>query len=264
VSGTLIVTGGSRGIGAATAELAARQGWDVCLSYRADAGAADQVVARCRAAGVGAVAVRGDVADETDVLRLLDTAQDRLGPLGGLVNNAGIVAPRSTVADLDAARIRRMFEVNVVGAVLCAREAVRRMGAGGAIVNVSSRAAQLGGPDEYVDYAASKAAVDTLTVGLAKELAADGIRVNAVALAFVETPAYRRFMTAEEAQAVLDSVNGFHPLGRHGHPSDVVEAILFLAGPGAGWITGTTLPVDGGVLAGRSPALQPELAAAAA
>jgi NAD(P)-dependent dehydrogenase (short-subunit alcohol dehydrogenase family) len=113
-------------------------------------------------------------------------------------------------------------------------------------------------------YSAAQAGRHALTKNLAIELAADGIRVNAVALAFVETPAYRRFMTAEEAQAVLDSVNGFHPLGRHGHPSDVVEAILFLAGPGAGWITGTTLPVDGGVLAGRSPALQPELAAAAA
>src|SRR4051812_36512874 len=181
MSGIAIVTGGSRGIGAAVARLAAARGWDVCLSYRTEAEAAQAVVAECVAAGAKALAVPADVAVESDVLRLFAAAGE-LGPVTALVNNAGIVAPQSRVEDLDAARIERMLAVNVLGAFLCAREAVRAMsvragGPGGVIVNVSSRAAQLGSAGEYVDYAASKAAVDALTVGLGHEVATDGIRV---------------------------------------------------------------------------------------
>lgn len=224
MSDTLIVTGGSRGIGAATAVAAARSGWDVCLSYRADSAAADRVAAACRDAGRSALAVRGDVADETDVLRLFDTATDRLGPPRGLVNNAGIVAPRATVAELDAARVRRMFEVNAVGAVLCAREAVRRMAVGGVIVNVSSRAAQLGGPGEYVDYAASKAAVDALTVGLAREVAARGIRVNAVRPGLIETEIHASGGRPDRVAELAGQV----PMGRGGTADEVAAAIVWL------------------------------------
>ena len=188
----LIVTGGGRGIGAATAGLAAERGYAVCVNYRSNERAADAVVARIKSAGGTAVAVGADVSKEGDVMRLFETVDAKLGPITALVNNAGILERQTRVDQMDAARIDRVFATNVRGAFICAREAVRRMstkhgGVGGAIVNVSSRAAQLGAPGEYVDYAASKAALDALTIGLAREVAAEGVRVNGVRAGIIYT-----------------------------------------------------------------------------
>ncbi len=243
----LIVTGGSRGIGAATARLAATRGYDVCLSYANRADAAQSVVKDCEAQGVRAVAVQADVAAEPDVLRLFATAQDELGAPAVLVNNAGIVAPKTRVADLDVARIEQMFAVNVTGAFLCAREAVRRMstrlgGAGGAIVNVSSRAAVLGGSGQYVDYAAAKAAVDTLTLGLATEVADEGIRVTAVRPGLIYTDIHASGGEPGRVERLESTV----PMGRGGRAEEVAEAILWLASDTASYVTGTILDVAGG------------------
>jgi NAD(P)-dependent dehydrogenase (short-subunit alcohol dehydrogenase family) len=247
MSGLLIITGGSRGIGAATARLAAQRGWDVCVNYRADRTAARQVVEDCRDAGVRALAVLGDVAAESDVTRLFATAQEELGPVRGLVNNAGIVAPRATVADLDADRIERVFAVNTIGAFLCAREAVRRMstargGEGGVIVNVSSRAAVLGGPGEYVDYAAAKAAVDTLTVGLAREVADEGIRVNCVRPGMIHTEIHASGGQPGRVDRLAPTV----PMRRGGRAEEIAEAILWLLSPASSYATGALLDVSGG------------------
>ena len=245
VGGLVVVTGGGRGIGAATALACASAGFDVCLSYRANEAAAQQVVAGCEQAGVRAVAVRADVGVEEDVLGLF-AAADRLGTVTGLVNNAGIVAPAGRVADLTRERIDQLMRVNVIGAFLCAREAVRRMstrhgGPGGSIVNVSSRAAVLGSAGEYVDYAASKAAVDTLTVGLAREVAGEGIRVNAVRPGLIATEIHET-TSPGRLQRLAPTV----PMGRVGVPEEVAAAIVWLLSDEASFVTGALLDVAGG------------------
>ena len=243
----VLVTGGSRGIGAATARLAAARGYAVCLSYRARRDAADAVVADIAAAGGRAVAIAADVADEADVVRLFETCDRELGPVTALVNNAGILETQMRVESMDAARITRILATNVVGAFLCAREALRRMstargGPGGAIVNLSSGAARLGAPGEYVDYAASKGALDTFTIGLAQEVAQEGIRVNAVRAGFIYTEMHA---SGGEPDRV-DRVKAFVPLRRGGQPEEVARAVLWLLSDEAGFTTGSFIDVTGG------------------
>jgi len=247
MSGVLLVTGGSRGIGAATARLAAARGYAVCLNYRARRDAADAVVADIMASGGRAVAVAADVAVEADVVRLFETCDRELGPVTALVNNAGILDTQMRVEAMDAARITRILATNVVGAFLCAREAVRRMstargGRGGAIVNLSSGAARLGAPGEYVDYAASKGAIDTFTIGLAQEVAQEGIRVNAVRAGFIYTEMHA---SGGEPDRV-DRVKAFVPLRRGGQPEEVAQAVLWLLSDEAGFTTGSFIDVTGG------------------
>ncbi|GAA1535007.1 SDR family oxidoreductase [Nocardioides humi] len=242
-----VVTGGSRGIGAATARMLAEAGWSVLVTYRTDPSAAQAVVADCSAAGVWAGAAELDVSDEHQVERVFGSLPAEAGPLRGLVNNAGIVAPTSTVADLRADRIRRVLEVNVLGVLLCAREAVRRMstergGAGGAVVNVSSRAAVLGAPGEYVDYAGAKAAVDTITRGLAVETAGQGIRVNSVRLGLIDTEIHARNGEPDRLARLAPSV----PLGRPGTPTEAAAAICWLLDDQSSYTTGAALDVSGG------------------
>ena len=246
-SGFVLVTGGSRGIGAATARLAAQRGRDVCIGYRDRAESAQAVVADCEAMGVRALAVAADVAQEQDVLRLFATAQAELGRLVGLVNNAGVLDRQSRVADMAAQRIERILDVNVLGAFLCAREGVRAMstadgGFGGAIVNVSSRAAVLGGAGEYVDYAASKAAVYALTVGLAREVANVGVRVNAVRPGLIETELH----ASGGEPGRVDRLGPSVPMGRGGTAEEVAEAILWLLSDQASYVTGSFIEVSGG------------------
>ena len=243
-SGFVLVTGGSRGIGAATARLAAERGYDVCISYRDRADSAQAVVTDVEAIGVRALAVRADVSEEQDVLSLFATAQGELGPLLGLVNNAGVLDRQSTVADLQTERIQRILAVNVLGAFLCAREAVRAMatsagGLGGSIVNVSSRAAVLGGAGEYVDYAASKAAVDALTVGLSREVADLGIRVNAVRPGLIETEIH----ASGGEPGRVDRLGPTVPMGRGGTAEEVAQAIVWLLSDQASYVTGSFLEV---------------------
>ena len=246
-NGFVLVTGGSRGIGAATAMLAAERGYDVCIGYRDRAESAQAVVRDCERIGVRALAVAADVAQERDVLRLFATAADRLGPLTALVNNAGVLDRQSKVVDLSAERIERILAVNVLGAFLCAREAVRAMstgngGAGGSIVNVSSRAAVLGGAGEYVDYAASKAAVDTLTVGLSREVADQGIRVNAVRPGLIDTEIHASGGEPGRVERLSSSV----PMQRGGRSEEVAEAVLWLLSDQASYVTGSVIDVSGG------------------
>ncbi|AUX29605.1 MULTISPECIES: SDR family oxidoreductase [Sorangium] len=247
MAGIMIVTGGSRGIGAATALLAARRGYAVAVSYLRDVGAAARVVDEIRARGGAALAIAADVSAEDDVVRLFQTVDGALGPVTALVNNAGVLDRQARLEDMTAARVQRILATNVVGSFLCAREAVRRMstrrgGAGGAIVNVSSRASQLGSPGEYIDYAASKAAVDTLTIGLAREVAAEGIRVNAVRPGIIATDIHASGGDPGRVERLQASL----PLGRAGTPEEVAHAILWLASSESSYCTGTLLDVAGG------------------
>ena len=243
----LLITGASRGIGAATARLAAARGWAVAVNYHRQRDAAQAVVDAIRADGGRAVALAGDVASETDVLRLFADTEAALGPLSALVNNAGVLAPQMPLADMDVARWQRMLATNVLGPLLCCREAVRRLstrlgGQGGVIVNVSSAAARLGSPGEYVDYAASKGALDTLTLGLAKEVAAEGIRVNGVRPGFIYTD-----MHADGGEpGRVDRVKAGIPMQRGGQPEEVAAAILWLLSDEASFTTGHLLDVAGG------------------
>ena len=242
-----IVTGAGRGIGAATAILAASRGYAVCVNYRRSADDARDVVKAIVDAGGRAVAVAADVAVEEDVVRLFETAARELGTVTALVNNAGILERQMRVEHMDAARLRRVLDVNVVGSFLCAREAVKRMstrhgGMGGAIVNVSSGAARWGSPDEYVDYAASKGAIDTMTIGLSKEVAAEGIRVNAVRPGLVITGIHAAGGEPGRVERMKSSV----PLGRGGMPEEVATAILWLLSDEASFTTGAIIDVSGG------------------
>ena len=243
----LLVTGGSRGIGAATCRLAARQGWSVAVNYTANSLAADEVVRNIRAAGGRAMAVQADVAIEAQVLRMFEQVDAKLGRLTGLVNNAGVVDVSTRVEDMSVARWRRMFDINVIGSLVCAREAVRRMstrhgGSGGSIVNLSSAAARLGAPGQYVDYAAAKAAIDAFTIGLAKEVAADGIRVNAVRPGLIETDIHASGGLPDRVRQLQHQV----PMGRGGQADEVAEAIVWLLGEGASYTTMSLLDVSGG------------------
>ena len=243
----IIVTGASRGIGAATAKLAAERGYAVCVNYRRSQAAAEGVVAEIERGGGRAIAVAADVAVEADVVRLFETVDAQLGALTALVNNAGIVEPQMRVERMDAARLARLFATNVTGCFLCAREAVRRMstrhgGSGGAIVNVSSAAARFGSPGEYVDYAASKGAIETMTIGLAAEVVAEGIRVNAVRPGLIHTDIH----AAGGEPGRIDRLKGSIPMKRGGEPIEVARAILWLLSDEASYSTGTFVDVSGG------------------
>jgi NAD(P)-dependent dehydrogenase (short-subunit alcohol dehydrogenase family) len=247
VDEVLLVTGGSRGIGAATALLAARKGYAVAVNYTRSEAAAQDLVRTIRAAGGRAEAIPGDVADEAQVLALFQEVDGKLGRLTALVNNAGIVDRAARVDEMDLQRLKRMFDVNVFGSMLCAREAVRRMstrhgGRGGAIVNVSSAAARLGAPGQYVDYAASKGAIDTFTIGLAKEVAAEGIRVNAVRPGLIETEIHASGGLPNRVRDLAHLV----PMQRGGSAEEVAQAIVWLLSPEASYTTMSLLDVSGG------------------
>jgi NAD(P)-dependent dehydrogenase (short-subunit alcohol dehydrogenase family) len=242
-----IVTGASRGIGAATAVLLATLGWDVGIGYQADEEAAQRVVGECEALGRAALAVRGDVSSEDAVLAMFAKVDEELGPLSALVNNAGIVGHKSRVDEMSQGRVVRMMAVNVVGPFLCAREAVRRMstmhgGAGGVIVNVSSAAARLGSAGEYVDYAASKGAIDTLTIGLAREVAAEGIRVNAVRPGLIDTEIHASGGQPNR----LDELESSIPMRRRGYAIEVAETIAWLCSDRSPYMTGALIDIAGG------------------
>lgn len=241
---SIVITGASRGIGAATALAAARVGFDVVVNYRTRGSDADAVTAACRNAGVQAQSLAGSVTDASAVRAMFDAAE-ALSPLHGLVNNAGILETQSRLADMSPDRFRRVVEVNVVGVLICASEAVRRLearGNGGSIVNVSSAAARLGSPNEYVDYASTKGAVDTLTIGLAAEVGPSGIRVNAVRPGLIETDIHADGGEPERVQRLAPGI----PLGRGGLAEEVAESIVWLLSDAASYVSGALVDVSGG------------------
>ncbi len=245
--GVMIVTGGSRGIGAAIARMAATRGYAVAVNYVSDTRAAQSVVDSITRGGRLAIAIEGDVAVETDVLRMFETSDRELGAVDVLVNNAGITGGFQRVEEISAPVLTRVLATNVVGSFLCAREAVRRMssrhgGRGGSIINISSRAAELGGSGEWIHYAATKGAINSLTVGLAREVAAEGIRVNAVAPGLIETDLH----AAAGAPDRVERLSATVPVGRAGSADEVAECVLWLASPAASYVTGSILPVSGG------------------
>jgi NAD(P)-dependent dehydrogenase (short-subunit alcohol dehydrogenase family) len=245
--GTLVVTGGSRGIGAAIALLAGERGYAVAVNYATGAAEAAKVSEKITAGGGRAVAIQADVAHEVDIVRLFETAERELGPIKALVNNAGVTGGFARVDEVSSAAIATVMAVNVGGTILCSREAVRRMssrrgGGGGAIVNISSIAARTGAPGEWVHYAASKGAIDSFTIGLAKEVATEGIRVNAVSPGLVETGLHAANGEPRRLQRLMGTI----PMGRPGLPSEVAEGVLWLLSPAASFTTGAILEIGGG------------------
>lgn len=243
----VVITGGSRGIGAETAVLAAEQGWDVCISYRAHAEEAGKVVEKIEAKGRRALAVQADVGNEDDILKLFTAVDQSFGRLDALVNNAGMITPQSKLVDIKADRIREVLNVNVTGSFLCAKEAIKRMsiltrGEGGVIVNLSSAAARIGSPNEFIDYAASKGAIDTLTLGLSKEVAEEGIRVNAVRPGLIQTDLHRDAGDINRPEKLKQ----FVPMKRVGSAQEVAKALVWLLSEDASYVTGAILDVTGG------------------
>ncbi|OCP38296.1 SDR family oxidoreductase [Ensifer sp. LC163] len=243
----VLVTGGSRGIGAAVCLGAARAGWSVVVNYASNAEAADAVVAAIRQGGGSAIAVKGDVGSDADIKAIFAAVDKAFGRLDGLVNNAGIVGPTQRVDEMSVERLERMFRINVTGSILCAGEAVRRMstrhgGRGGVIVNISSVAAELGSPAQYVDYAASKGAIDTFTIGLAREVATEGVRVNAVRPGIIDTEIHASGGLPDRARDLASTI----PVQRPGTAEEVADAVLYLLSDKATYVTGAILNVSGG------------------
>ncbi len=247
MSNVMLITGGSRGIGAATARMAAAEGYDVCVNYARNGEAAASVVADCRSYGVSAMAVQADISDEQQVIDLFEETEAELGPLTVMVNNAGILHAASRLDTFTVERLREVVDVNVIGAFLCAREAVKRMstahgGEGGAIVNVSSAASYLGSANEFIDYAATKGAMDTMTIGLAKEVAAEGIRVNAVRPGLIDTEIHASAGIPDRVERLAGNI----PMLRGGTAEEVAALILYLASDAASYVTGSLVNVSGG------------------
>jgi NAD(P)-dependent dehydrogenase (short-subunit alcohol dehydrogenase family) len=245
--GALIVTGGGRGIGAAICRVAGREGWPVVVNYGRSRDAAERVAEQIVETGGRAVAIGADVADEAAVLAMFDEAGARFGTVGGVVNNAGITGGFSLAGDVDLAQVRRMLDVNVVGTILCCREAVRRMstargGSGGAIVNISSLVSRTGGATEWVHYAASKGAINSFTIGLAREVGAEGIRVNAVAPGLIESDLHADNGDPDRPKRMAPAI----PMQRSGEPEEIAEGVAWLLSPAASYVTGTILEIGGG------------------